>query len=648
MISRYGDHLIFLAGPPRSGTTLLSVMLANSSEIWAPPEPWVALAMSRLAEPPTADLDQHGDEFLMRLALSETLPGDELHGMVREILHSLYNWLLQKKPGASFLLDKTPRYYKILDFLAQVLPQSRFVLMCRNPLDIAASHKTRWGMNLCELADQPTGSDTALDIYCAPRVIVEASGRLGDRAHLLRYEDLVANPLDVAANAFSFVGVPFSPAYLEYWQNESLSDIHRSSVLGDKEIWRRHGIDTSSVGRWRNELTNTEIDRVASVVGRDVFDSLGYDVPTTIPDDAQTRERLFADLYSSLRRTPDAVLSSTDPPESELTSPPQPLISIITPSFNQGRWIEEAIRSVLEQDYTNFEHIIIDADSSDQTAEVVARYPHVRFVREPDLGQAHAINKGILLSRGDILAYLNSDDFYLPGAFQIAAKELASPEAALALVGGCDRTDSEGHVIGRLEPRLESLAGLLEHWSWEEKYCIPQPAVFLRRELLAEVGLFNIKYQYVMDYDMWVRVASRHKFKLVDDTLAAFRFHDDSKTVAQAEGMYVEHRVAARRYWPSWWRPRRWYLEIVSLHGVGTNLLDVAEHAALSRDPRRGPLKLLGQAIHHFPPLALCPRSVLTLLTGLTADRPFGRKIADAHRYYLGVRWHVKHRLLGA
>lgn len=103
-------------------------------------------------------------------------------------------------------------------------------------------------------------------------------------------------------------------------------------------------------------------------------------------------------------------------------------ISIITPSYNQGRFIEDAIRSVLDQDYPDFEHIVIDNCSTDNTLEVLKKYPHIRWISEPDRGQSHALNKGFRMATGDILAWLNCDDFYLRGAFHAAATALANPE----------------------------------------------------------------------------------------------------------------------------------------------------------------------------------------------------------------------------
>ncbi len=134
--------------------------------------------------------------------------------------------------------------------------------------------------------------------------------------------------------------------------------------------------------------------------------------------------------------------------------PEKPLISIVTPSFQQGATIEATIRSVLEQGYPRFEHLVMDGGSTDETVEVLRRYPHLQWVSEPDRGQTHAINKGLERSRGEIWAYLNSDDVYRSGCFEQVAEAFRDP-ACQVLVGDCDRIDGTGAVIGHDRAQLE-------------------------------------------------------------------------------------------------------------------------------------------------------------------------------------------------
>ena len=318
-----------------------------------------------------------------------------------------------------------------------------------------------------------------------------------------------------------------------------------------------------------------------------------------------------------------------------------PKISIVTPSYNQARWIEETIISILNQNYPNFEHIIVDGCSDDGTTQIVKKYPHVRFVREPDSGQAQAINKGILYTTGEIIAYLNSDDVYKPGAFNCVAELLANPKKNMVVVGCCDYIDEKGEIIGHLRPYFNSYFDLQRYWGWERWYCLPQQSTFWRREVLTDVGLFDTRYQYTMDYEMFLRMAAKYSFYFTTENLAGFRMHTESKTLSQTYLLYLEHRAAARRYWPSCWSPVKWYLEIASLQDIGKKMVGVAEHEALANKRCRHSLKLLCLALKHWPFSLFYPRSILTFFSAITSRSRIFRKISLFHRGYLRSRWLV-------
>ena len=186
----------------------------------------------------------------------------------------------------------------------------------------------------------------------------------------------------------------------------------------------------------------------------------------------------------------------------------QPLISIVTLSFNQGGSIEQTSRSVLEQGYPRFEHLVMDGGSTDQTVSILQQYPHLDWVSEPDRGQTHAINKGLRRARGEIVAYLNSDDVYRPGCFDLAAEAFADP-ACQVLVGDCDRIDGAGRVIGHDRAALDRPALLARFWLWGRGVLMPQPAVFLRASLIQAAGPFDESYDMAMDLEMWLRLARR-------------------------------------------------------------------------------------------------------------------------------------------
>jgi glycosyltransferase involved in cell wall biosynthesis len=202
-----------------------------------------------------------------------------------------------------------------------------------------------------------------------------------------------------------------------------------------------------------------------------------------------------------------------------------PLVSIVTPSFNQAAYIQEAMRSVLEQDYAAFEYIVIDGGSSDGSAELVKQQAGrlAYWVSEPDKGQADAINKGFARAKGKYFAWLNADDRLLPGAVSAAVAYLeANPDVGL-VYGDTDFIDAQGSVIGRFAARQTDYRRMLQGYVH-----IPQQATVWRAALWQplDAGL-----QFAMDYDLWVRVAKTSRVQYVPQLWAQFRLHADSKTM---------------------------------------------------------------------------------------------------------------------
>jgi len=226
-----------------------------------------------------------------------------------------------------------------------------------------------------------------------------------------------------------------------------------------------------------------------------------------------------------------------------------PLVSIITPSYNQARFLEETIQSVLSQDYPNLEYIIVDGGSTDGSLEIIQRYADrlAWWVSEPDRGQTDAINKGFNRARGKVLAWLNSDDTYLPGAVSQAVTFLqAHPEAAL-VYGDADLIDEQDKVLGPFPARQTDLRHMLRG-----SVHIPQQASFFRGELWPKVGPLDPEFYFAMDYDLWLRLAKHGVLLYTPQRWANFRLHQAGKTQLSDDRCYPEmiraaHRLTGRR-----------------------------------------------------------------------------------------------------
>jgi glycosyltransferase involved in cell wall biosynthesis len=207
-----------------------------------------------------------------------------------------------------------------------------------------------------------------------------------------------------------------------------------------------------------------------------------------------------------------------------------PLVTIVTPSYNQGEYIEATIRSVLEQDYPRIEYLVMDGGSSDDTLEILGRQSdRVRWTSEPDNGQGDAIRKGFGLAKGEILAWLNSDDVYLPGSVSLAVAALQRSPSVPLVYGNAEFIDRAGAVLGPCE-QIEpfDLCRLINDLDF-----IVQPATFFRNEPYSAVGGLDSGLTYCLDYDLWIRMASqRGGAAFIPDVLAQVRIYPQTKTAS--------------------------------------------------------------------------------------------------------------------
>lgn len=211
-----------------------------------------------------------------------------------------------------------------------------------------------------------------------------------------------------------------------------------------------------------------------------------------------------------------------------------PRFSIVTPSFGQGEFIEETIRSVLLQGYPEVEYIVMDGGSTDGTVEVLQRYApwlsHWESVK--DRGQTHAINKGLALATGEIFAYINSDDLFLPGAFGRVARAFAADPEASVVYGECEYVDERRRPVRTHRGRVTGYADYLRIWRrLQAGDFLTQPEVFCRTEEVRAGGGFREELRMVMDFEMWLRLLSRgRRFHSLHVPLAEFRCLSNQKS----------------------------------------------------------------------------------------------------------------------
>lgn len=227
-----------------------------------------------------------------------------------------------------------------------------------------------------------------------------------------------------------------------------------------------------------------------------------------------------------------------------------PKISIITPTLNQVDFIERTIRSVLEQDYPNLEYIIVDGGSKDGTLDILNDYKsELILITEKDNGQTNAINKGLRISTGEIVAYLNSDDIYYKDTLFKISKTFADNPNALWISGRCKIIDEDDREIRQLISNYKNF--------WLDRYnyltllvlnFISQPATFWTRKIVDEFGFLDDRLKYAMDYDYWLKIGRNHQPYILNDCLAGFRIHPKSKSTLDFQKQFLEEYQTAKRY----------------------------------------------------------------------------------------------------
>lgn len=232
-------------------------------------------------------------------------------------------------------------------------------------------------------------------------------------------------------------------------------------------------------------------------------------------------------------------------------------ISIVTPSYNHAHFIERTIDSVLNQNYPDLEYIVMDGGSKDGTVDILKRYKDkIVWKSEKDGGQSEAINKGLKMATGDVVAFLNSDDTYEPGALAKVAKFFEDNPDIKWAYGKCRIIDENEKEIRKPITLYKNL--LLKRYSFNKllsENFISQPATFWRREIHNKIGFINEDEHYTMDYEFWLRIGQKYPAGVIDDYLANFRMYNTSKSGSLSNPQFQDELRIAKKFskgarWP--------------------------------------------------------------------------------------------------
>ena len=262
----------------------------------------------------------------------------------------------------------------------------------------------------------------------------------------------------------------------------------------------------------------------------------------------------------------------------------RPRLTIITPSYNQAAFLERTLRSVLDQAYEDLEYLVVDGGSTDGSVEILQRYGERLswWVSEPDGGQTNALNKALRRATGDVIAYINSDDVYLPGAFDRAVSALESAPEADWVVGACRFEGDAGFTTEVWRPEMPKGA---RYWWILGPWGVPQPSSFWRRRVFEDLGPFREDLQYVFDTEHALRLAMAGRLPMaIDDELAMRVLHDEAKSAGDDAGWTAERERLVELYAPQLTERERRMLAVQrALISIGFYRATQAVHPVVGR-----------------------------------------------------------------
>ncbi|KPF46849.1 glycosyltransferase [Rhizobium sp. AAP43] len=559
----------YILSTPRSGSTLFSVLLNQHPEIHCPAEPWFMLAAQSLGD---VYPEHPADSVLMHTAVAAFLGADS-NRMRATAAKAVYEQRL-REVGKKIFIDKTPRNFHCLDVIDMV-PDARKIVLLRNPLDVAASYKDTWEVDIPAILSARAKSPFYLDYVMGFRRLADLL--LQQDIMVVRYEALVSDPTAVMNAVFKYLGV--DPIKITKETRLELNHLGASS-LGDKKIINTSTLHSKSVDRWKEIFDPADVATLVNSLGRRGFESLGYANEylsaleySRAPEDDSAAELAyekaqeiqrdgvlasksaaeFKALYQEALDEADRVQSTLKATRQELEATRSLLrprnylehiatvaltrlntrkkysaigrISVVTPCYNCVEFIEQAVVSVLDQDYLDIEYIIVDGGSTDGTLDVIRsilgrdayRDRNVRLVTGRDKGMYDALSKGFSMATGDIFCYLNADDTFEPGALRGVGQHFARyPDQKV--IYHSDHVLFENWKFCNLDqPKRVGTADLLGG------HILFQDGVFWRSSAYRAVGGFRSDFKLAGDFDFWLRLSAQYKFHHRKGRVSCFR-----------------------------------------------------------------------------------------------------------------------------
>jgi glycosyltransferase involved in cell wall biosynthesis len=296
-----------------------------------------------------------------------------------------------------------------------------------------------------------------------------------------------------------------------------------------------------------------------------------------------------------------------------MSNPAKPRFSVVTCSYNQAQYLPDTIESVVAQDYPDFEHIVVDGGSKDNSREVCGRYPHIQFINAPGTTQAEALNIGFAKAKGDIIAWVNSDDYYAPQAFRRVAQEMDPARGRHIVAGAAMVVNAEGHPMWQLRNGHVGFYRLLLHPrlypynGWTVMPC--QPSVFFHRSVYEKLGPLDGKLRYALDYEYWLRaLAAGYEFHYVPQIFSKYRYHATSHSTKGFDTFLDEWKAASERYRTRLSRAEQAFVEAWWVYGRIESLL-VRQH--------KDAIRHIAQRFGHAPQVHPAGKRALVILRAM-------------------------------